>query len=86
MELSSSESIRALLAALAAPTPVQQRSGATDVARSTRTNRRLRCRCGHCRECLENARWERIFTEKFADPTYYTSGPLIRTASPLTSI
>jgi len=29
------------------------------------------CECGHCRACLDNARWERIFQEKFADPSYY---------------
>ena len=35
-------------------------------------DRRRRCRCGVCTQCLDNARWERIFQEKFADPTYYT--------------
>lgn len=30
-----------------------------------------RCQCGQCAACLDNARWERIFQEKFADPTYY---------------
>ena len=29
------------------------------------------CACGHCSRCLDNARWERIFAEKFADPDYY---------------
>jgi hypothetical protein len=33
---------------------------------------RNRCRCGSCRSCQENARWERIYNEKFADPMYYT--------------
>jgi hypothetical protein len=32
---------------------------------------RERCRCGSCPSCQEDARWDRIFTEKFADPTYY---------------
>jgi hypothetical protein len=41
-----------------------------------------RCRCGVCAGCKDNARWERIFAEKFADPTYY-SGPVIRYESPL---
>jgi hypothetical protein len=31
------------------------------------------CQCGHCKWCLDNARWDRIFNEKFADPTYYAS-------------
>lgn len=32
-----------------------------------------RCRCGDCPYCRENARWERIFQEKFADPDYYAT-------------
>src|SRR5262249_708953 len=31
-----------------------------------------RCQCGQCPACEENARWERIFNEKFADPDYYS--------------
>ena len=34
-----------------------------------------RCRCGKCRQCADEARWERIFSEKFADPEYYTRRP-----------
>ena len=34
-----------------------------------------RCNCGECRQCEDNARWERIFQEKFADPDYYTNRP-----------
>lgn len=30
-----------------------------------------RCRCGECAACIDSARWERIFQEKFADPNYY---------------
>jgi len=29
------------------------------------------CTCGQCTWCLDNARWDRIFNEKFADPGYY---------------
>jgi hypothetical protein len=86
MELSDPESIRALLAAFGNPAGVQQRQCSPSVSRSSRRSRRNICRCGHCQQCLDNARWERIFAEKFADPTYYTSGLVIRTASPLTSI
>jgi hypothetical protein len=41
------------------------------------------CRCKSCDSCLDEARWERIFREKFADPSYYnrrdhrTSSPLV---------
>jgi len=27
---------------------------------------RKQCLCGRCRECVDNARWDRIFKEKFA--------------------
>ncbi len=48
------------------------------------TRPRRRCQCGQCKSCLENARWERIFNEKFADPNYY-SGLAVRYESPLHS-
>lgn len=41
-----------------------------------------RCSCGVCYTCRENARWEQIFQEKFADPTYYQRG-LVCFQSPL---
>lgn len=50
------------------------------VYQSPRSSRR--CQCGGCRRCRENARWERIFQEKFADPNYYTRR-LVRHESPL---
>jgi hypothetical protein len=34
-----------------------------------------RCHCGVCGRCLEEARWERIFNERFADPDYYKMRP-----------
>ena len=34
-----------------------------------------RCHCGQCQRCLEDARWERIFNERFADPDYYKARP-----------
>jgi hypothetical protein len=39
-------------------------------------------RCGKCRYCVDNARWERIFAEKFEDPSYYEER-LVRYSSPL---
>jgi len=45
-----------------------------------------RCTCGQCRTCQENARWERIFQEKFASPDYYRHEIRIRHSSPLSSI
>jgi hypothetical protein len=40
-----------------------------------------RCQCGHCSTCRDNARWERIFREKFADPTYYALRPVRQRSS-----
>lgn len=40
-----------------------------------------RCQCGQCAPCRENARWERIFQEKFADPTYYMRQPVRQRSS-----
>ncbi len=33
--------------------------------------RHRHCTCGTCQWCLDNARWDRVFAEKFADPGYY---------------
>ena len=85
MELSSSESIRALIAAFGNPTPARRLRGTQNAVRPANKNRKVRCTCGRCPQCLDNARWERIFAEKFADPEYYTRCVMHR-ASPLTSI
>ena len=42
-----------------------------NAARRRRPGPSRRCACGSCYTCRENARWERIFQEKFADPSYY---------------
>jgi len=39
----------------------------------SRIRRQQRCKCGSCQRCLDNARWDRIYNEKFADPAYYTT-------------
>jgi hypothetical protein len=51
----------------------------------TPIHKSARCRCGKCASCMDNARWERIFAEKFADPYYY-SGLAIRHQSPLRTL
>jgi len=50
----------------------------------TREYRPRSCSCGACDRCRDNARWNRIFEEKFADPSYY-SGISIRHNSSLAS-
>jgi hypothetical protein len=49
-----------------------------------KANGRRNCRCGLCGDCVENARWERVFQTKFADPEYY-GGLRVRNTSPLNS-
>jgi hypothetical protein len=43
---------------------------------------RRNCKCGTCRSCLDNARWERGYA-KFEDPNYYTNGLHLRHSSSL---
>ena len=43
------------------------------------------CRCRQCAACMDEARWERIFREKFADPLYYGSQSG-RASSPLVDL
>jgi hypothetical protein len=85
MELSSPEAIRALMQVHGSLTRPGRRRGAQGVARRASKAPRIGCHCGQCRQCLDNARWERIFAEKFADPNYYTHLNT-RNASPLTSL
>jgi hypothetical protein len=56
------------LAELVASVPAQLTPKKNTIGR----HRGRRCACGTCTTCIENARWERIFREKFADPDYYT--------------
>jgi hypothetical protein len=72
-------------AAMPTPKPLHLRQSKRGLARPAVRNSGMPCRCGHCRLCLDNARWERIYAEKFADPTYYTRR-VTHMASPLTSI
>jgi hypothetical protein len=66
MELAS----RSLIEALADTGRAKRRHTVLPVV-SAPAHRPRRCDCGACGRCLDNARWERIFREKFADPTYY---------------
>src|SRR4051794_13723067 len=65
MQLADEQSIRAVLAD---SVPRRRR---TAIPEFDRSHQAPRCRCGKCRQCLDDARWERIFNEKFADPNYY---------------
>jgi hypothetical protein len=50
-----------------------------------RNEQKVTCRCKRCAACLDDARWERIFQEKFADPSYY-GRDAFRTSSPLVDL
>ena len=67
--------------------PAPPRMDARPQAPTVKTRRSSgRCQCGQCRNCQENARWERIFQEKFANADYYHHDLRIRYASPLSSV
>jgi hypothetical protein len=85
MDLASQESIRELLPGCGNPARVRVHREVPHIDQHANKGRKMRCRCGRCQQCLDAARWERIFAAKFADPTYYNR-PLTRLASPLTSL
>jgi hypothetical protein len=64
-----------LVASLIEPAPKLRKSGPRRAPPATVSfvpvGRVRRCECGVCPKCVENARWEKIFNEKFADPEYY---------------
>ena len=86
MELLSRESIHVLVQGFGNPTRVGIRHGAQNDAKPASNSRKMRCKCGQCRQCLEDARWERIFAEKFEDPSYYSRSIDTHMSSPLASI
>jgi len=74
IEVADRELIAAILPNLPpepSPGPRKKKAASKEPLQQARRSTR-RCRCGLCPRCLENARWERIFQEKFADPYYYT--------------
>ena len=85
MELASQESIRELMPGCGNPARVRLHRDVKHISQPANKSRKIRCSCGLCHRCLDDARWERIFAAKFADPTYYNRH-LTRLASPLTSM
>jgi hypothetical protein len=67
MELTERQLIDAVLAT---EKPRRRQASGKDEIRPV-GKRPARCTCGVCHTCRDNDRWERIFQEKFADPTYY---------------
>ena len=85
MELSSPELIRAMALSPGNYAGIKNHRVPSSVVLPGRKAAAKRCKCGHCRQCLDDARWERIFATKFVDPNYYTRSA-VRRSSPLTSL
>ena len=87
MQLSNPQTIEALLASIGQPVRGSRHRAQTVVnPKPVRAHKFPRCAGGcTCRMCTDNARWERIFQEKFADPGYY-SNPVTRNGSSLSEI
>ena len=84
MQLGTLQTIEALLASIGQPARNTPHRAPVEVnSRPVRLQKASRCPRGcTCRTCSENARWERIFQEKFADPSYYST-PRTRNGSSL---
>ena len=75
MEITLNENIGALL------DEVQQQRQKPLTRPAVRRGTGSRCNCGMCSTCQDNARWERVFNEKFADPEYYLPREIRRGSS-----
>jgi hypothetical protein len=84
MQLGTSQTIEALLASIGQPVRGSRHRASPVVnLKPARAHKASRCAPGcTCRVCADNARWERIYQEKFADPGYY-SNPTSRNGSSL---
>ena len=68
MQIETQEAIATMLQ------QIQERRQTRPIAMNSarpRTRAAGRCACGQCKACQDNARWDRVFNEKFADPDYY---------------
>jgi hypothetical protein len=74
MQLTDPREIERVLDTVKGRRPRVTREAAPPRQREPETRSRI-CKCGQCAWCIDNARWERIFAAKFADPTYYLPRP-----------
>ena len=84
MQLGTPETIQTLLASIGQQVRGTRRRAPVEISlKPVRAHKVHGCPSGcTCRTCCDNARWERIFQEKFADPGYY-SNPTTRNGSSL---
>lgn len=76
MDLANPELIASLLVGEQKPRKSTARHGSLESTASHRVAKVRRCQCGACNRCVENARWDKIFDEKFADCEYYNPRPV----------
>jgi hypothetical protein len=69
MQIESQENIAVLLQQMRVPVRGQGTATKSVYSRSRAAGR---CACRRCKVCEDNARWERVFNDKFADPNYYS--------------
>ena len=102
MELGEERSIKAILAVMerkrrrdagknaSAPTRREPKISAGIGEGSTLpVGQKVRCesgKCMTCSTCVTNAKWEKVFNEKFADPDYYKAGLPTRIGSTLSRL
>ena len=43
-------------------------------------------KCATCAVCISNAKWEKVFNEKFADPNYYKTARPLKIGSSLSRL
>jgi len=78
MELADPRLIEELLAVharVARGRPARRKQSLLVKVSMVRSPKVRRCHCGACPRCREEARWDRIFNERFADPDYYKERP-----------
>ena len=73
-ELADTAMIAQLMDSRPVSHPTRARRQPSGAAPAKRASVR-RCTCGKCKTCLDNARWELVFQQKFADPYYYALHP-----------
>lgn len=76
MELADPQVLASLLVSAQKPRIDATRLETAATLVGARAPKIRRCQCGHCPNCIDNARWDRIFNAKFADRTYYNPKPL----------
>ena len=88
MELGEERSIKAILAIMERKR--RRRDANKNASAPTRREPKISAgiggKCMTCSMCVTNAKWEKVFNEKFADPDYYKAGLPTRIGSTLSRL